>query len=136
MQVIKAFVFLLSFIFISGLLNAQVDVLHYRFEITLSDNNDSIHGKATIRFIALSPADKTSFDLINLNREGKGMRISQITHETKNNPSEKISFKQEAEKVHINWSRPTALTDTITISIFYKGIPADGLIISKNKYGM
>jgi aminopeptidase N len=137
MQLIKALMVILSIILSSTLLNAQqVDVLHYRFEITLSDNNDSIHGKATIRFIPLSPADKTSFDLISLNKEGKGMHVSQITRETKHNTTEKINFKQESEKVQLNWPRAIASTDTTTISIVYKGIPADGLIISKNKYGM
>ena len=60
-------IFFLSFFSILSLpliAQGKIDVLHYKFEIELNDQNDSISGKATIRFIPLENAATFSFDII------------------------------------------------------------------------
>jgi aminopeptidase N len=105
-----------------------MDVLHYQYIITLNDNNDSIQGSATIRFIN-KPSSLVSFDLASI-RSGKGMLVTGVFWDPiSRNPAE---FKHNNEKLIIT---PRPSSDTTTVYIHYKGIPSDGLIISKNKYG-
>ena len=49
------FVFGLTWLFYYVLCQRSIDVLHYKFEIGLSDNNDTIYGKALIH-IQIYPA--------------------------------------------------------------------------------
>ena len=46
----KSLTSILTFVLFAIAANSQrnIDVLHYKFEIELNDNNDSIYGKATI----------------------------------------------------------------------------------------
>lgn len=49
--------------------------------------------------------------------------------------SELPRFSHHHDKLIISGNRPFKRGDTVLLNIFYKGIPDDGLIISKNKYG-
>lgn len=113
--------------------NAQrnIDVLHYKFSIEINDNNDTIYGKAEIQLKLLSPIEEINFDLVTLNKSGKGMITDKVTGPgiraiATNNNAIRIIHSPESDK---------SLNDTLTYIINYHGIPADGLIISKNKYG-
>jgi aminopeptidase N len=132
-----------SFIYVFIALNAQskIDVLHYSFVIKLSDSNDKITGIAQIKFVALDTISSASFDLAELNNEKKGMIVQDVlltlginSHATPVVPDE-LSFKHEGDKLLIALKKLMQKSDTATIAIIYHGIPADGLIISKNKYG-
>lgn len=107
------------------------DVLHYRFALSLHDVNDSINGTTSITFVAQKSNRVFEVDLVKLRKDGKGMRVNRVFQQI-DGPN--LSFTHENDKVLI--SLPASLpTDTITLRIDYHGIPADGLIISKNKYG-
>ena len=103
-----------------------IDVQHYQFQLTLSDASDTISGVATIHIKFLKPTDQFSIDLKNISR-GKGMIVSGISG-TK-------SFTHTNDKLTILLGHKQNTGDSSHFTISYKGIPADGLIIAKNKYG-
>jgi aminopeptidase N len=128
----RSFLFIL-FIFFQVVLSAQegaIDVLHYKFEVELSDETDEIKGKATIRFNALQAADKVFFDFKHINARQKGM-ILVAAYEGGN----KLKAYHPGDSLRIDLDRPMVVGERKEIVIEYVGIPADGLIISKNKYG-
>ena len=104
------------------------DVQHYTFTIQLSDVNDTIKGQATVTIKALRDLTTLPFDLVKQNNKGKGMLVSSIKEGQKN-----ISFVQDSAVVHIISSPLKNSLHSYTIT--YQGIPADGLIISVNKFG-
>lgn len=104
------------------------DVQHYTFNLKLNDENDVIKGKAevTIKFTADVP--EVQLNLVKKNDKGKGMLISSITENGK-----ALKFEQDDDVVHI--LAPQKIKSIHTFTIDYEGIPADGLIISKNRFG-
>jgi aminopeptidase N len=107
---------------------SAIDVQHYTFSIRLNDQNDTIKGKAAIGVKFLKDANSFSIDLVKTNDKGKGMLVSGVTEK-----GAKVSFQQDNDAVSITASAKAGSEHTYTIT--YAGIPADGLIISKNKYG-
>lgn len=131
------FVFLLMITICYG--QQKIDVVHYNFSIALNDNNDSIDAEAIIRFVALEDSKTTSFDLASVNDKRKGMQMAGLSSYALTSrasaASKHIDAKHEKNKFTIEWDKPLKKGDTTVVSIKYKGIPADGLIISKTKYG-
>lgn len=127
-------IFICCFLFTYNAMFAQseIDVLHYKFEINLSDQSDTLNGKAEISFIVAQWNQSVSFDLSNLNSSGKGMRVTQAGFKL---PAAQTSFQQQDNKIILTPSLPFKQGDTLDVFISYKGIPSDGLIISRNKYG-
>ncbi len=113
--------------------NYSVDIIHYIFELKLSDNTDEIFGKATIR-ILFKKADikQIRLDLINRTelRLRKGMVVESITY---NNI--KVEFTHQNDELFIQLGMPAEKDKTSTVVVHYKGIPADGLRIGPTKYG-
>ena len=108
---------------------SNIDIIHYKFEINLSDANDSVYGKAwvTVRFLEQSNRFWLSLaSAIN----GKGM----IAHLVKQNGETTTSMHYN-DTLLVALPTPAKANDTRTFEILYSGIPTDGLIISKNKYG-
>ena len=110
----------------------NIDVSHYTYFITLNDKNDTISGFARIEFEAFQPLDTISLDLAAPNSSGKGMIVSRVM-ETYPDFRDSLKFIQSNDKLIIAVQLKTAYRNTLIIE--YKGIPSDGLIISKNKYG-
>lgn len=106
-----------------------IDVQHYRFQIQLSDENDKISGKATVVISFLQSTKNFSLDFIGAKGNGKGMKVEELKGKNVN------SFQQSKDKLHIELKNPVAAKVTDSFEIFYSGIPADGLVISKNKFG-
>jgi aminopeptidase N len=106
--------------------NENISVSHYVFRLELNDSTDVIAGEADVTIRFLKPV--ASFDLNLIGKKGgaTGMEITSIKSSGK--PVE-YSFKNDL----ISIKPPQGAELTFTIS--YKGIPADGLIISKNKFG-
>src|SRR5688572_695475 len=120
------------FSFISVNAQSKFDILHYRYQLEINDNNDSIFGLATITFTTKENISSLSFDLAE-NTGKKGMLVSEAGFIDPD--LTKPSFRQEPGKIVVQPSSAIAKGDTQNIWIKYKGIPSDGLIISKNKYG-
>ncbi len=104
------------------------DVQHYTFNLKLSDESDVIKGKAevTIKFTANVP--EVQLNLVKKNARGKGMLVSSISENGK-----VLKFEQDSDVVHI--LAPQKIKNIRTFTIGYEGIPADGLIIAKNRFG-
>ena len=129
----QLFTFFLACFFISSNAQSKIDVLSYSFTIELNDNSDAIIGSAGISIIAKENFTSFSLDLSMPNKYQKGMIVSAVDFKTPN--SVKPKFKQESDKLIIDFQNSIKKGDTINILIAYEGIPSDGLIISKNKYG-
>ena len=109
---------------------ATIDVQHYDFSIQVNDNNDTITGNAVVEVVLLKNATTISIDLVKPNQTGKGMRVLlvQEDHIT-------VPFIQQNERLDIQTHQPVVAGEHHVYTISYTGIPADGLIISTNKYG-
>lgn len=105
-----------------------LDVKHYTFALSLNDTNNIIKGEAAITTGFLKSVNEVVFDLVNKNSDGKGMTVSSVT---KNGHKEMFEQHEEHLLIHDN-GRPG---EEKIYSINYEGTPADGLIISNNKYG-
>lgn len=105
-----------------------LDVQHYQFTIEVNDSNNLIKGEAVISTKFTKPVNKVIFDLVQKKADGKGMTVTAVT---KNN--QVLSFTQDLQHIIIN--EPADTTGENIYTITYEGIPADGLIIDKNKYG-
>ena len=70
--------------------NHNIDIIHYKFELSLSDQSDEIMGKASLHILfKTDDSKKIRLDLINKTdaRKGKGMAIDSIY-----SPHHKIKF--------------------------------------------
>lgn len=126
-----AFACLLLLLVATAFSQRSIDVLHYKYEIELNDNNDTIYGKATIVLQFREPTKWIELNLKSLGKDGKGMMVMGA-----GGPDfQKVTIELESHKFGLNLNNLSKKNDTATYTINYKGIPADGLIISKNKYG-
>jgi aminopeptidase N len=113
--------------------NYSIDIIHYAFELKLSDETDEISGKATIRVLfKTNDIRQVRLDLINktTERSGKGMQVESVNY---NNV--KVDFKHEQDALFIQLGGPAEKDKINTIVIVYKGVPADGLRIGPTRYG-
>jgi aminopeptidase N len=108
------------------------DVLHYRYEIEVSDSSDRIFGKATIRIKALQSLKSVTLDF-SREKQGKGMNVLGIYKGERDD--NRLPFSNTNDKLTINFYDSVPSGTETQLTIFYQGIPADGLIISKNRYG-
>src|SRR6478672_9783301 len=62
--------------------HAQIDVLQYHFQLTLSDASDTLKGVAAITVKFLENTNSFKLDLASINR-GRGMQVYRVTsHDT------------------------------------------------------
>lgn len=106
-----------------------IDVQHYKFELTLTDNTDTIKGTATISVKFLQRTQSITLDLGNINSSGKGMQVINVIVEGKI-----ASYTHNNDKLQVQLPVMEKAGDSQMVAIQYKGIPADGLIISKNLF--
>ncbi|HEY0244519.1 MAG TPA: M1 family metallopeptidase [Mucilaginibacter sp.] len=106
---------------------SAIDVQHYSYAIQLNDDNNNIKGEATVTVKFLKNVSGFSLNLVKKNKE-KGMLVSAVKANGKN-----VRFVQDSDAVNIYASAKVKTIQNFTIS--YSGIPADGLIISTNKFG-
>ncbi len=136
------------FLFIFALMvaitaNAQrkFDVLHYKYEIELNDNNDTIRGNARISFIVtdkngIRNGEALTFDLKSTDKQSKGgMLVRQGMDQTRSQYSRINRAVHENNKVILMNGADLKQGDTSWVVINYYGVPSDGLIISKNQSG-
>lgn len=110
--------------------NSSIDVVDYTFRLTLSDASDRITGETTIVLTIISESDSLRFDLVNSNPEGKGMWVDSV----KVNAAI-ATWIHTNNRLSVKAPDGSNVGDTIKLTVWYKGIPADGLIISETKFG-
>jgi aminopeptidase N len=108
---------------------SSVDVQHYRFALQLTDASDTIKGTAHITIQFSEPAQHFYLSLASV-KEGKGMTVRGIT-----SGDTVFSFTHARDTLFVSLPQAVPAKTVKTISITYAGIPADGLIISKNRHG-
>jgi aminopeptidase N len=109
---------------------AEIDVQHYEFSLTINDSNNILKAKATIRVRILKKTSRMQFDLVGLNGSGKGMVVSKAMQN-----DAPVFFIQQDDKIILDLNQPAEDGEEMDIIIDYHGIPADGLIYSQNKFG-
>jgi len=107
-----------------------IDVQHYGFSIDLTDSSDLIKGKAAIDLLCIQDTKMITLDLISKNNSPKGMTVLQVTENGK-----PLTYTHTNNLLTIEFATIINRGEQKNIEITYEGIPADGLIISKNKYG-
>lgn len=105
-----------------------IDVLHYKFYINVSDTSDRIDAIAEIKIRFKKRVHHFSLDLINKQSNGKGMTVTKVLE----NHSPVVARHYNGALLFSIDS--TDVDEERNYKIVYSGIPADGLIISTNKY--
>ena len=108
--------------------NPAIDVQHYDFRLWLSDSTDRIRGDASITLEFRETVGEFHLDLTQKSADGKGMTVSSVSENGK-----PIRFTQHDRQLVLHTSGTPGSAHTYLID--YEGIPADGLIISNNKFG-
>ncbi|NML20619.1 M1 family peptidase [Pseudoflavitalea sp. G-6-1-2] len=131
----KRSIVLLLALCILGPLMAQrpgslIDIASYKYEIELNDLNNQIQGKATVNAVMLQKSDLLMLDLVSTNPSGKGMTVSAVTENGK-----QLYFTHLRDTLRIALGATANKGDTRQLVITYGGVPADGLIIGRNKFG-
>ncbi len=112
-------------------LNAQdLNVTKYDLIIQISDTSNQIQVVETINFSSSSASNQVNFNLVSKNAKGEGMTVSSVKINGKNqkysHENDVLSFEND----------PSAKVDGLSkVTINFAGIPQDGLIIGKNRYG-
>jgi aminopeptidase N len=108
--------------------NESIDIRHYQFTVVLSDSTDRISGETTIDIRFRKGVN--SFELDLASRQGeKGMEVQSVTSQ-----GQALSFRHQNDRLIISIPQASANEDR-QFTIRYAGIPMDGLIIGKNKFG-
>ena len=106
--------------------NENISVNHYIFRLDLNDSTDVISGEASVTMKFKKPVASFDLNLIGKAAGATGMEVTSVTLSGK--PVE-YTFRNNLVSIKPNGAGEE------TYVINYKGIPADGLIISKNKFG-
>jgi len=106
----------------------QIDVLHYRIELHVSDVSDEIQVQEEIEFKHIKTDQQIVFNLSCRDVSGKGMNITSLKMNGEN-----TVFRHQDDSLYIESKKLKA--DTQKVKLSFEGIPKDGLIIGKNKYG-
>jgi aminopeptidase N len=106
----------------------QIDVKEYRFNIRVSDAHDTVSIQETVNFLWKDKTKVPCLNLTSVKKNGKGMKVKNIEKAGK-----KIEFIHKTDTIYL-----TGLDfseELFELEISYSGVPADGLVIGKNKYG-
>ena len=108
----------------------SIDIQHYIFRVTLSDENDEITGEATVS-VRFTKDGVSSFwlDLASA-ANGKGMTVSDVTSQ-----GAAVKFAHQNSRLTISLEAPSKAGELRDFTVKYRGIPADGLKFPKNKFG-
>ena len=113
--------------------NYNIDILHYKFELGLSDSTDQIKGIASIT-VLFKKNDLQGFrlDLANktVARKNNGMEVESILQN-----GESIAYSHKNDALFIQLSTPSVVGAEMTFTIRYHGVPSDALRIGPTKYG-
>jgi len=107
----------------------SIDVLSYRFNIALFDTTNEIIGIADIDIAFKKDVGQFQLDLTGDRGDSLGMKVESVTED-----DHYVPYLLQDD--HIILYIPKAQKGTHRrYRISYRGIPTDGLIISKNKFG-
>jgi aminopeptidase N len=107
----------------------SIDVENYTYKIEVSNENDIIQGSATITGKGAGYGNNLQLNLKNLDKAKRGMVVLSV----KNNKNKSLLYTHKNDVLNIQLPKANFFDFKITIT--YKGIPINGLVIGKNKFG-
>jgi aminopeptidase N len=110
-----------------------VDIVHYAFGLTLSDDTDVIEGETAVEFRVLQDdLAALTLDLVGPTAETpeRGMTVSAVTE-----AGVPLTFEHAADRLTIRLEPTGRAGQQRTLAIRYRGIPATGLLIADNRHG-
>jgi aminopeptidase N len=110
--------------------NQGIDILHYCFQIHLNDSTDHIEGTAELSIELSGSVRIINLDLKGIDEKGRGMIVNRVA-----SGATELTFKQIKDQVSIEVPDTVKTPGIFIIKVEYSGIPANGLIISRNKNG-
>ena len=111
--------------------DTRVDVLAYRFRIELSDDSDAIQGEATIRLrVVREGAEGVTLDLVGPPAAATGMRVQEVL-----DGDSPVPFRHAADRLEVTFAERGRAGGQRTLRVRYGGVPADGLVIGRNRHG-
>jgi aminopeptidase N len=107
-----------------------VNALHYVFRLVVGDSSDEIEGEATVavKFEA-DGIRELSLDLTSA-AGGKGMTVSEVTATAPIG-----TFVHDADRLRIPLTSPSTSGSEMTVTVRYRGVPAEGLRFLANMHG-
>jgi aminopeptidase N len=112
---------------------AGVDIVHYAFHLTLSDDTDVIEGEAAIEFrVVQEGTSALTLDLIQPKEAApdRGMTVSAVSE-----GGRPLAFEHKEDRLAIRLDPVGRAGETRTVLVRYRGIPITGLLIAPNKHG-
>jgi aminopeptidase N len=113
--------------------NYAIDMIHYAFNLTFSDQSDEMKGIASITLqCKQKDVKQIRLDLINQSDKwkGKGMSVQSVLLNDK-----ALKFTHKNDELLIQLDASPAINESITIVVTYSGIPAGGMKIQPTKFG-
>jgi aminopeptidase N len=110
--------------------NLSVDIIHYDFSLSISDTSDTVYGQASINVSFKGTVKTVELDLKNTGTDGKGMLVHNVNFD-----HGLIKWMHKENKIIITLDDSVKAGTSGIFNIDYSGVPSDGLIISKNKFG-
>jgi aminopeptidase N len=107
-----------------------VDAVHYIFRLTLSDEGDELVGETIVdlRFTQDGLTEVT-LDLASA-ANGKGMTVVEVT-----SGGAPARYTHQADRLRLTLSASSKAGERRQFIVRYRGVPANGLRMLKNKYG-
>jgi aminopeptidase N len=113
--------------------NYAIDIIHYAFNLTFSDQTDEMKGIASITLqCKQKDVKQIRLDLINQSDKwkGKGMSVQSVSINEK-----ALKFTHKNDELLIQLEAAPAINESITIVVTYSGTPAGGMKIQPTKFG-
>jgi aminopeptidase N len=113
--------------------NPDIDMLHYAFDLTLSDETDMIRGIARIDVRYLKPGQTgLRLDLVRASDalNGRGMIVDAVRM-----AGRELPYRHEDDQLFIDLPASPGAMERIQVEVVYHGIPASGLQIGPTKHG-
>lgn len=107
-----------------------IDVQHYRFQVELTDSSDQVRGEAQIHIRFNKSTNRFWLDLASVNAKGTGMKVSKVVIN-----KVAVSYNHAGSKLEITLPGAIGAGETRIVEVTYAGIPEEGLVISKSKFG-
>lgn len=113
--------------------NPQIDILHYAFDIRLSDASDAIQCEATVDFVFKAQGmNQLRLDLVKATAAlgNKGMTVTRVVSEGR-----ELAFTHEQDALLVSFPEGSEPNQRRQVTISYHGVPALGLHIGENQHG-
>ncbi len=110
-----------------------VDIAHYAFHVTLSDDSDVIEGEAAITFRVVRDGVATlTLDLVQSKPAApdRGMTVTAATEAGRT-----VTFEHADDRLSLRLDPAGRAGETRTVVVRYRGAPTTGLLIGPNKHG-